>query len=102
MSMPNIPNIDPDINITVDQCYALLIASIAMEELAQSHIINAEAEKIQYILGTLDGQRPPAPPTIAQLLAVDDSVCMTMRNVIKNQMLLGFKLEDAMDLYKQA
>ncbi len=99
MSMPNIPDITPDITITFEQCYAMMLASIALEEMAQSHIMNAEAEKLQYVLGTLAGTTPPSPPSIDQLLAVNDSICMTLRNVVKNQMLLGFKLEDAINAY---
>ncbi len=101
MSMPNIPDITPDITITADQCFAMMLASIALEELGQAHIINAEAEKMQYILGTLKGTTPPLvePPTIEQLLTANDSMCMTLRNIVKNQMLLGFKLEDAMSMY---
>ncbi len=101
MSMPNIPNIDPKITLTAEQSYNLLLSSIAMEELAQAHILNAEAEKIQYVLGTLKGAAPIDPPTFRQLIALDDSVCMTLRNVIKNQMLLGFKLEDTIGLYSK-
>ncbi len=102
MSMPNVPNITPDITLTWDQALAMLLASVALEEMGQAHIINAEAEKIQYILGTLEGITPPAPPTIAELLQVNDSVGKMMRNVVKNQMLLSFKLEDALSIYPQA
>ncbi len=99
MSFPNIPDITPTITIGSEQCVSMLLASIALEELGQAHIMNAEAEKLQYVLGTLRGSTPPAPPTIAQLLKVNDSICMTLRNVVKNQMLLGFKLEDTIHLY---
>ncbi len=101
MSMPNVPDITPDITLTADQCLAMLVASIALEEMGQAHLINAEAEKLQYILGTLDGTTPPEPPTLDQLVEVSNSIGQTMRNVIKNQMLLSFKLEDALNLYNQ-
>ena len=42
------------------------------EELALSHIINAEGEKLQYILGTLPGTKPCAGPQ--DVLAVNKSV----------------------------
>ncbi len=104
MSMPNIPNITPDISITQEQAINLILASIALEELGQAHIINAEAEKIQYVLGTLEGAAYKGSPerrerpTIEKLLEINDSVRMTLRAVIKNQMLLQFKLEDAIEL----
>lgn len=94
MSFPNIPDVSPAIDISREEVNNLLLASIAFEELGLSHIINAEAEKIQYILGTLEGQSPAEPPTIDDLIAINGSVNGTLRNVIKNQMLLQFKLED--------
>jgi hypothetical protein len=98
MSFPNIPNVNPDISINRDQVINLLLASIGLEELGLSHIINSEAEKIQYIMGTLEGQPRPAPPTMDELLTVNRSVEQTLRGVIKNQMLLQFKLEDVLNI----
>ncbi len=63
MSFPTIPDITPTININRSDVINLLLASIAFEELGLAHIINAEAEKIQYILGTLSEQTPTEPPT---------------------------------------
>ena len=40
-----------------------ILSSIAMKELGLSHILNAEGEKLQYILGTLPGLIGPAGPT---------------------------------------
>jgi len=98
MSFPNIPNVNPNITVNRDQVINLLLASIALEELGLSHIINSEAEKIQYILGTLEGHTPPAPPTMDELLKINRSVEHTLRSVIKNQMLLQFKLEDVLNI----
>ncbi|WP_127585514.1 hypothetical protein [Paenibacillus koleovorans] len=93
MSQANIPNITPSITITITDAVNLLLASIALEELALAHIVNAEAEKIQFVLGTLGTGVTPA-PTISQLLLVNDSVRRTMQDVIKKEMLLQFKLEN--------
>ncbi|MGL5379891.1 MAG: hypothetical protein ACRDBA_08205, partial [Clostridium sp.] len=54
MSMPNIPNINPEVNLEIKDTISMLLSSIALEEIGLSHIINAEAEKIQYAVGTLD------------------------------------------------
>ena len=97
MSFPNIPDIAPEISIEKEDAIALLLASVAFEELGLAHIINAEAEKLQYALGTLPERRLSAPATLAQVLSVNATVSDTMRNVIKNQMLLTFKLEDVID-----
>lgn len=97
MSMPQIPDINPNISIDREDAINLLIASIGLEEIALSHILNAEGEKIQYILGTLDS-RDPGEVTICDIMNVNESVQRTLRNAIKTEMLLQFKLEDAIDL----
>ena len=103
MSFPNIPNITPTISITTAQTIPLLLASIALEELALAHIINAEAEKIQFVLGTLDTGTTLSPPVVSlsNLLAIDSSVQRTLRDVIKKEMLLEFKFENVLDLLAQ-
>jgi len=72
--MPNIPNVDADITLSKEDSVHLLLASIAFEELGQAHLINAEAEKIQYILGTLEGVATPPAPSIEELLEANRSV----------------------------
>ncbi len=94
MSFPNIPREIPSINIDKEQAISLLLSSIAFEELGLSHIINAEAEKIQYVLGTLEGEKPTFNPTFKDLLMINESVKETMEKVNKNQLLLLFKLKD--------
>lgn len=100
MSFPNIPNITPLISVSVEQTIPLLLSSIALEELALAHIMNAEAEKLQLVLGTLPGATPlsPAVVSLADLLAVNSSVQRTLRDVIKKEMLLEFKFENVLDL----
>lgn len=93
MSFPNIPNVKPEIDLSRDQVINLLLSSIAFEELALAHIVNAEAEKIQSILGTIKGQTVKN-PKLDDLLEINKSVGITLRNVIKKEMLLQFKLED--------
>ncbi|MFY0783434.1 hypothetical protein AB1K18_24690 [Peribacillus simplex] len=100
MSLPNIPNITPTISITTAQTIPLLLSSIALEELALAHIVNAEAEKLQFVLGTLPTGTAlsPAVVSLAELFAVDSSVQRTLRDVIKKEMLLEFKFENVLDL----
>ncbi|WP_442597925.1 hypothetical protein [Neobacillus sp. D3-1R] len=98
MSFPNIPNVTPSIDIARGDVVNLLLASIAFEELGLAHIINAEAEKIQFALGTLQNQLPLPAVTIGQLLEVNESVNKTLKTVVKKEMLLQFKLEDVLDI----
>ncbi|HJV44328.1 MAG TPA: hypothetical protein VJ824_01235 [Bacillota bacterium] len=99
MSMPQIPTlVTGTINITRTEVINILLASIAMEELALAHIVNAEAEKIQSALGTLASPGVHVPPsTFHDLLDLDRSVDKVLRDVIKKEMLLQFKLEDIVD-----
>lgn len=96
MSQANIPNITPTITISTDDAINLLLASIALEELGLAHIINAEAEKIQFALGTIPGLT--APFTLTEILQVNESVQDTLSVVIKKEILLNFKLENILDL----
>ncbi|MFE6709034.1 hypothetical protein ACFVEL_29680 [Bacillus thuringiensis] len=98
MSQANIPNITPTISITAGQSISLLLASIALEELALAHIINSEAEKIQFVLGTLNSGITPPPVTLSSLLTVNHSVQQTLQSAIKQEMLLQFKLENILTL----
>ncbi len=50
MSLPSFPAVDPPIQR--EDAVNQILSSIAMEELGLSHILNAEGEKLQYILGT--------------------------------------------------
>lgn len=59
MSQPNIPNIRPNIALDREEAINLILASIAMEDMALSHILNAEGEKLQYVLGTLHNSTDP-------------------------------------------
>ena len=74
----------------------MIIASIAMEELALSHILNAEGEKLQYILGTLPGTKPCAGPQ--EVLAVNKSITTLLEAVAQNQILLKSKLEKVLEV----
>lgn len=101
MSLPKIPDMDPNINIKREDAINILIASIGMEEMALAHILNAEGEKIQYVLGTLEGAAGPIDPgdiTVCDVMKVNKSVNKTLRNAIATEMILLFKLEDAIEL----
>ena len=92
MSMPTFPQIDPP--LTREGSLNEIIASIAAEELSLSHILNAEGEKLQYILGTLPGLGEAA--TLTEVMQINQSVQDTMSDIMEQQMLLSGKLSAAM------
>ena len=96
MSMPTIPTIAPTITVTLEEALNLQVASIALEELGLAHIINAEAEKVQSVLGTLEGLTP-APVPLATLLRVDQSVQNVLEKVIVKEILLMLSLDRVLD-----
>lgn len=90
MSMPEFPEVDP--NLTRDQALNMILSSIAMEEVALSHIINAEGEKLQHVLRiheTSCGKKP----TVDEVLAVNHSVTSLLDSVSHNQMILKSKMD---------
>ena len=94
MSMPNIPDINPDITLCAEDAKNILLTSIGLEEIALSHILNAEAEKIQSYLGTLCGQKTKTEVGLCELQQLDEMVNATVNNVIKKELLLLMKLEE--------
>jgi len=100
MSVPKFPNVPDGYNI--NDSIAQILTSIAMEEIGLSHIINAEGEKIQYVLGTLeDGQQLPQPPTLQQILEVNDSVKDMLGQVSFSQMFLMGKMQAALNAFQK-
>ena len=98
MGFPIIPSITPDIDISIGDVTNLLLASIAFEELGLAHIVNAEAEKIQFILGTLETDvEPPASATLDNLLDLDAAVGRILERVIAKEIILLFKLDKVFD-----
>lgn len=58
MSMPNIPDICPEICINREDSINLLLASIALEEFSLADLIEAESKKIKAVLGVDDYDEP--------------------------------------------
>ena len=93
MSMPSFP--PNGAGMTREEALTMIIASIAMEELALSHILNAEGEKLQYILETLLGTNPHNWPQNVQ--TVNKSVAALVEVVTQNQMLLKSRLSQVLE-----
>lgn len=84
-------------SLTREDATNQIISSIAMENLALSHILNAEGEKIQYVLRDFS-QEGGRNATIDDVLATNDSVRTMLRTVANYQMLLYNKLFSAINL----
>lgn len=98
MSMPNFP--EDVLDISCEQALNMLLGSIAMEELALSHIMNAEGEKLQYVLGTLP-RKPCGCATPKEILEVNRSISDLLEKVAYNQILLKGKMREVLDAKAQ-
>lgn len=92
MGMPNIPDINPKIDLCREDVINLLLASVALEEIGLAHIINAEGEKIQCITDECKCAK------LDDLLSVNKSIQTTLKDIIKKEMLLEFKFENILEL----
>jgi hypothetical protein len=102
LGFPDVDGILPTDDLDPVQVALLLLVSIAFEELALAHVINVEAEKLQAAVGSpLTPGGTANPDLIAgdldELLAANRSAERMLRSVIKKEMLLQFKAEDAFD-----
>ena len=93
MSMPSFPQMAPP--LTRQGSLNEIIASIAAEELSLSHILNAEGEKLQYVLGTLSGLDEAA--SFEEVMQVNQSVQNPLSDVREQQFLLTGKLIAALN-----
>jgi hypothetical protein len=97
MSMPTIPQ--ESFRPTIHEAVIDLFKSIAMEETAISHLLNAEAEKIQAFVGRhLDF---PTNPTNSDILKFNQSVSKLVDVIVMKEWLLFRKLETSMEILKR-
>lgn len=90
MSQPQFP-VNPD--ITREDALNQIISSVAAEELALGHVLNAQGEAIQYVVGTLPGLTGGS--SVEDVLAIDESVGGIIDRTVENQMMLVTKLGEA-------
>lgn len=94
MSMPTLPP-QPH-RPCLHQTKIDLLESIALEEIALSHILNAEAEKLQAFVGKcLDF---PTDPTTKEIIKFNKSVTQLVETVLMKEWLLLRKLENVLDI----
>lgn len=69
-----------------------MLSSLALEELAISHMDNSEAEKLDYVLTSLPNQA-----TLSNLADINRLVLQALQTTLKEEILLQFKLEQVID-----
>lgn len=68
-----------------------VIESIAMEEKSIASILKVESRKVQKAIDCPE-------PAVSDIISINDSVCRCLKNIIKLQILLEFKLEEVQEL----
>ncbi|RNB67464.1 hypothetical protein [Brevibacillus panacihumi] len=91
MSLPNIPDITPRIDLKREEVIHLLLASVAMDEISLSQILNAEGENMQRLL-----ERDHV--SLEDMIQMNRSVERMLRTMVGKQILLQFKLDQIMEL----
>lgn len=94
MSMPTIP--EERHRPTKNEVIIDLLKSIAMEETALAHLINAEAKKVKAFVGPKGNF--PLSPSVKQIIAFNAHVFKIMDVIVMKEWLLLRKLNDVADL----
>jgi len=82
-----------------DDSVISLLNSIACDELDLANALHAEVEQIRSMLRKMKDKK--AAFSVKELVDINRSVEEKMRNIIKNEILLHFKLENAMGLHSK-
>ncbi len=96
MLFPNNDNLNLQQIPSTDEIFNLLLAAIAAEQLSLADLIEAEANKINSVLGILPGQTVKN-PSIDELERIDKAVERVLKTIIKKEIILEFQLEDILD-----
>ena len=94
MSMPNIPDINPEISICFADVIKLLLASIALEEVSLANIMTVESEKLSYFLNdccSMDSKK--------DIFKINECIERVLQNVEKIESLLIEKMKLIMKIY---
>ena len=94
MSMPSFPK--NGANMTREQALTMVIASIAMEENALARVIDAEGDKLRYILNRCR-EDSGCEETPKEILEANESVTRLLEAVAQNQTILRNKLTIALE-----
>lgn len=83
---------------TFQQYVAINLAAIALQELAQAHLMNSEGEKLQTVLGTLN-QNVITPPfvDVSQIVEVNSSVAEVIESLNKQDINLLERFDTILD-----
>jgi hypothetical protein len=94
MSMPNIPDINPEICLCLEDVINLLFSSIALQEIALSNLINAESEKLESVVNMNCKCY-----SIKEIICLNESVEKVISEISSIENLLITKLKYVCNIY---
>lgn len=95
MSISDFPDLSESLkNLTMKDSILLLYSSVAIEEFALAHLINAEAEKLDTILC-----QHKKDLTCSSLIRINDELQSSLSDIVNKEMLLLNKLENITKLH---
>lgn len=97
MSLPTIPDINPDIDIKQEDALNLLLDSMASEEKSINKLIEAQRLSVMRVLDDYKRRRNDR-QALQDMLAVNESVEANLKNLARLQMLLHYKMNDVREL----
>lgn len=93
MSMPNIPDIEPKIDLCKEDVLNILYMSVALQEISLSHILNAEGEILQQIVSKNEYEY-----CMQELITINKSVDVTIEKIYALEKILVEKLNTIKDI----
>lgn len=94
MSFPNIPDINPCINVTTEEAINFLIYAIAQQEACLNKLIETENRHILHVLD----ERRYQDSLVKDILDINDSIDTTIQHIMKLQMILQLTIEKIREL----
>ncbi|QSO46638.1 hypothetical protein [Alicyclobacillus mengziensis] len=98
MTMPQIP--EEKFRPSLDEVVVDLMESIALEEIALSHLMNAEAEKIQMFVGKHDERHDK--PRIHEMIELNKMVNQLLEIVVMKEWMLLRKLQMVVEIERES
>ncbi len=97
MAMPKIPDMTPKIELCRSDTIDILLASIALQEMGLSHVINAEGEKLQEFIRYANQCNAHK-----ELLEVNESIRKTLETVESIENLLVTKTKYVVEIMEMS
>lgn len=88
MSVPNIPDVCPEISLDIDDVIKLMLSSISFMQISLANLVAEQSEELEYVMSKKDSYC-----TMDELLCLNKSVEKTVSDISTIESLLVTKLK---------